>query len=104
MSPEGQESEEHEADARPARGDAHTDEPITDEITGSPFTAPELEEQLRSFMTSRVVLASFSPVEEEDEPATPPSEPRPEESPFTTPEIEEVERAPGEGDSEHRDA
>jgi hypothetical protein len=105
MSPEGEEPEEHGHES-PLGGDedASTDEPPTDDSTGSPFTTPEFHLAFRNLTGSRVPFAPFSPVDEQDEPATP-SEPRPEESPFTTPEVEEVEReGPDKGDSEHRDA
>jgi hypothetical protein len=100
MWPESEEPQsEPEAGLR-ADEDAPTDEPPTD-VTGSPFTTPQLQAEFRNLTSSFAPVASG---DEQDEPATP-SEPRPEESPFTTPEVEEIERGePAKSNPDQRDA
>lgn len=83
---------------------APTDEPSAADASGSPFTAAELQVELRDSRSALQPLQEMPATS--PEPANPPDPPL-EESPFTTPEVEEVERerpSTDEGDSEHRDA
>jgi len=99
--------EEQETEVTPASdpGDeASTEEPSTPLNASSPFASADLEE--RFYSASRVITtrldAEESPPTAEPRPAE--EVPAPQETPFTTPEVEEIERgAPDSDDWEQRD-
>jgi hypothetical protein len=76
--------------------DANADAP-TKSVNESPFSTSETAAQFRSFL----LTASDTPFDEQDEPQTP-SEPPADDSPFSTPEVEEITKGapptPDDGD------
>jgi hypothetical protein len=72
----------------------------TKSVNESPFSTPDTDNEFRSLLTS-FTAASVTPSDEQDEPETP-SEPPAEDSPFSTPEVEEITKGapptPDDGD------
>lgn len=92
MSPEGEEPQEPGTESpSDAEYEASANESPASDMTVSPFCTPALQGEYRlaippSEVELQRLLDLLSRLEEEKEPATS-SEPRPEESPFTTPEV-----------------
>ena len=102
MSYEGEDSTEQEPESRTDRDeDAPTDARNEYESSRNPFSTPKLGVELRQFVGSKIAQALPSPFDEQDEPETP-SEPPADDSPFSTPEVEEITRGapptPDDGD------
>jgi hypothetical protein len=90
MSLEADDSSEQEPRVQTGRDeDANAEAQKAKGVNESPFTTPETEGEFRSFLGSRFTTASVTPFDEQDEPETP-SEPPPDDSPFSTPEVEEI--------------
>jgi hypothetical protein len=106
MSPKGEEPQEPETESpSDAEDEANANESPASDLTVSPFSEPALQGSWRmanppSEVEIKRLLDLLSHLDDENEPASP-SEPQAEESPFTTPAVEEVERErPDGGDND----